>query len=172
MAIIIAASVVLLGLVGVLIKLARHFASPQQIPVTVEWIDQLSIERYQPMLRLLDEEDFRFMRTFSPEMVTKLRIQRCQIFRGYLHDLDDDFKRICSALKVLMVQSKQDRPELASALVKSQFTFAYTMVMVQARLACYRYGIGTVDVRALVKLFDGMRIELRTLVPVELGAGA
>jgi hypothetical protein len=74
--------------------------------------------------------------------------------------------------KVLLVQSTQNRPELASVLVKPQLTFAYGMMMAEARLTCYRYGIGTVDVSALVKLFDGVRIEQRTLAPLELGAGA
>jgi hypothetical protein len=175
MGLIVAAAAVFIGLLVVLFKLARHFASPQQLPVTAEWIDELSADRYRPMLRLLDGEDLQFLRTqpgFTPTMATKLRIQRCQIFGGYLHDLDDDFKRICMALKVLMVQAKQDRPDLASVLVKSQMTFAYGMMTTQARLMCYRYGLGGVNVTGLVKLFDGMCLELRMLVPVELGAGA
>jgi hypothetical protein len=39
------------------------------------------------------------------------------------------------------------------------------------QLVRYRYGARTVDASALMALFDGMRIELRTLVPAELGAG-
>jgi hypothetical protein len=89
-----------------------------------------------------------------------------------LHDLDDDFKRICLALKVLIVQSKQDRPDLASALVWNQMRFACGIMIVQVKLVCYRYGVGTVNVAGLVKLFDGMRIQLRTLVLAKLGAGA
>jgi hypothetical protein len=45
-------------------------------------------------------------------------------------------------------------------------------MMAQIKLVCYQYGVGTVDVSGLVKLFDGMRLELRALVPAELGAGA
>ena len=55
----------------------------QQLPVTAEWIDELSIERYRPMMRLLDSGDIEFLRAqpgFTPKMVTKLRAQRCQIF--------------------------------------------------------------------------------------------
>jgi hypothetical protein len=49
------------------------------------------------------------------------------------------------------------------------------MMMIQVRLVrlvCYQNGFGGVDVSGLVKLFDGMRLELRTLIPAELGAGA
>jgi hypothetical protein len=42
------------------------------------------------------------------------------------------------ALKVLIVQSKQDRPDLASVLLWNQIRFAYGMGVVQARLLCYR----------------------------------
>lgn len=175
MVLIVAASLVLVGLLLVLLRLTRHFASPQQLPVNADWIDDLSTEHYRPMLRLLDGEDLRFLGTqpgFTPKMATKFRIQRCQLFQRYLGTLDDDFKRICTALKLLMVQAQQDRPDLASVLVWNQINFAYGLMMAQFHVTCYRYGIGTVDVTGLVKLFDGMRLELRTLVPAELGAGA
>lgn len=172
---IIAASAVFICFVAVLVKLARHFVSPLRLPVTAEWIDELSIERYRPMLRLLNKKDLHFLRTqpgFTPQMATKFRLQRCEIVRGYLRHLDTDFKRICVALKVLMVQSKHDRPDLASAVMRSQMTFAYSMMMVQFQVVFYRYGLGIVDVTDLLKLFDGMRLELRTLVPAEVTAAA
>jgi hypothetical protein len=170
-----AASVVFVGLVLVLVKLTRHLASLQHLPVTVEWIEDLNIERYSPMLRLLNQEDLHFLRAqpgYTPQRATNFRIQRCQIFREYLRQLDSDFKRTCVALKVLMVQSEHDRPDLASVLMRNQMTFAYGMMTVQLQLVFYRYGIGTVDVTGLVKLFDGLRLELRTLVPAESWSGA
>jgi hypothetical protein len=174
-AVIIVAAILAFFGFGLVLAFCRHFASPQHLPVTVEWIDELSIERYRPMLRLLNQEDLLFLRRqagFTPQMATKFRIQRCQLFQEYLRQLDADFKRICMALKVLVVQSKYDRPDLASVLVQNQMTFAYGMMMVQVQLVFYRYGFGTVDVAGLVKLFDGMRLELRTLVPAETWAGA
>jgi len=171
----IAISVVFIGFVFSLLKLTRPFGSPQPLPVTAEWIEGLSIERYRPMLRLLDGEDFQFLRTqpgFTSQLEAELRIQRYKTFREYLGQLDDDFKRTCRALKVVLVQSKYDRPELASLLVQNQMTFAYGMMMARFQLVCYRYGVGTVDVTCLLKLFDGMRLELRTLVPAESRVGA
>lgn len=175
MAFIIVSLVVFIALLLELLNLTGRFASPQNLPLTTEWIEELSIDRYRPMLRLLNQDDIEFMRSqlgFTPKMATEFRIQRCQIFRGYLHHLDNDFKRICMALKILMVQSEWDRPDLASALVRSQMTFAAGMMVVQFQVVLYRYGIGSVDVADLVKLFDGMRLELRTLVPAGLGAAA
>ena len=174
MGLITAASVAFVGLVFVLVKLTRHVASPH-LPVTVEWIEELSIERYSPMLRLLSQEDLHFLRAqpgYTPQRATKFRIQRCQIFREYLRQLESDFERICVALKVLMVQSEHDRPDLAAVLVRNGMTFAYGMMTVRLQLVLYRYGIGTVDVTGLVKLFDVSRLELRTLLPAESWSGA
>src|SRR5579864_3809496 len=94
-----------LALALALPMLLRKIAvSGGSLPLTAEWIDELSIERYRPMLRLLDGEDLEFLRSqpgFTPKMATKLRIQRCLIFRGYLQCLNADFGRVCAAMKVL-----------------------------------------------------------------------
>jgi hypothetical protein len=143
--------------------------------VTIDWLDALSTERYRPMLRLLDEEDLRFLRKqpgFTSQMAARFRAQRCRILWEYLRSMQVDFGRICTALKIVMAQSQQDRSDLASALVRSQITFTCGMVAIQFRLLLYRWGFGKVEVTSLVKVFDGMRQELRTFVPAEVSVGA
>lgn len=155
--------------------LRKVAVSGSSLPLTAEWIDELSVERYRPMIRLLDREDLDFLRSqpgFTPQMATKLRIQRCQIFRGYLRCLNADFGRVSAALKVLMLQSRNDRPDLAAALVRHQATFLWGMFVVQIQLMLFRWGLCGVDVTSLVKVFDVMRIELRTLVPAAQPMGA
>lgn len=145
------------------------------LPLNAEWIDELSIERYRPMMRLLDGGDLEFLRSqpgFTPRMANKLRVQRCQIFRGYLRCLNGDFQRVCAAIKILMLQSRQDRPDLAGLLVQQQMRFACGMALVYSRLFLYRWGLSGVDVTGLVKNFDLMRLELRSLVPATLTMGA
>jgi len=165
-----------IGLGATLAVILRQVSSQgRKLPLTAEWIDELSIDRYRPMLRLLDECDMQFLRSqpgYDSRMEARLRAQRCQIFRGYLKCLDADFRRTCAALQLLMMQSQYDRPDLASALVRSQMDFACGVVVVRFRLALYRFGLASVDVRGLVKLFDGMRVELRALVPSSVGAMA
>jgi hypothetical protein len=138
------------------------------LPVTSEWINDLSTEQYRPMLRLLDSADIEFLRSqpgYSREMESKLRQQRCQVFRGYLRCLNSDFQRVCMALKVLMAQSEQDRPDLAGILMHQQLLFATGMLSIHGRLLLYRWGICRVDVSGMVRIFDRMRAELCTLVP-------
>jgi hypothetical protein len=161
-----------LALFLLLRKMAFHAGT---LPVTAEWIDELSIERYRPMMRLLDGTDVAFLRTqpgFTPRMAAKLRQERCRIFRGYLRCLDSDFSQVCFATKLVMLQSKHDRPDLAAALIRHQVMFALGMMLVYFRLALYRWGICGVDVASLVNIFDVMRIELRTLVPSAVAMNA
>jgi len=127
------------------------------------------------MMRLLDGSDLKFLKSqpgFTHKMATNLRIQRCQIFRGYLRCLSADFQKVCSAIKILMLQSLQDRPDLAGVLIRNQMMFALSMQAVQIRLFLFRWGICGVDVTSLVKTFDLMRLELRSLVPANMPAGA
>jgi hypothetical protein len=138
------------------------------LPVTAEWIDELSLERYRPMLRLLDAADVDFLRVqpgFTPSMEKQLRRQRCQIFRGYLRSLSLDFRRICAAIKLVMLYSKNDRPDLAGALMHHQLVFGLTFLQVEGALVLYRWGLCDVDVNGLMRVFDLTRVELRSLVP-------
>lgn len=173
---IVVSGIALTALIWAAITLVRRLGSTDsRLPVTAEWIDELSLDRYRPMMRLLHSDDIAFLRSqpgFTPKMESTLRAQRCQIFRGYLHCLDTDFQRICIALKLLLVESSQDRPELSSALIQQQIMFASALLAVNVRLFFYRWGIGSVDVTALVRIFDATRIELRTLVPSAMPACA
>jgi hypothetical protein len=119
--VIIVAAVVCAGLVLVMVRLTRHFAGPPPISVTGGWLDQLSNETTD-LLRLVGEEDGQSLRTHLP----RLKV---------------DFRRICMAVKVLMVQSERDRPDLGRLLMRNQITFTYRMMMVRFQLAwdCFRF---------------------------------
>ena len=161
--------VVLVALILATVAVFRKLGSADRpLPVTAGWIDELSADRYRPMMRLLDVGDIEFLRSqvgFTPKVESKLRAQRCQIFRGYLRCLNMDFKRVCLALKLVLVESEQDRPDLTAVLVHHQIMFASGLLAIYFRLFLYRWGICTVDVTSLVQIFDVMRIELRDLVP-------
>ena len=165
-----------LAMAAAVVTLARKLTcSAASLPLTAEWIDELSIERYRPMVHLLDASDVESLRSqpgFTPGMAANLRIERCRIFRGYLRGLHTDFQRVCAALKLLMLHSSYDRPDLAGVLIQQQMMFECGMVMVGFRLFLYRWGLCGVDVTDLVKSFDAMRLELRRLVPATAAMGA
>jgi hypothetical protein len=138
------------------------------LPPTTAWIDEFSVERYRPMLRLLNDTDLQFLCSHSsvtPKLVAHFRRERCRVLRGYLCSLKTDFTRVVAALKLVMTQATSDRPDLAALLIRSQATFAACMVLAHVQLLLYGFGIGTVSVGALLNVFEGIRLELRTLVP-------
>lgn len=161
--------VIALGLV-----IRRVAFTHSNLPVTAEWIADLSEDRYRPMLRLLDGSDLEFLRLqpgVDRHMAAKLRRERCRIFRGYLQRLQNDFGRATAALKVLMVESREDRPDLAAALLHHQLAFGWGMVSARVRLFFYRWGgVGSVDVSGLVHVFDAVRTELRNALPLGVAA--
>ncbi len=145
------------------------------LPVDTEWIEELSVERYRPMMRLLDQDDILFLRSqpgFTPRLEVALRNERCRLFRGYLSLLEADFRRVSMAIKILMLQSRYDRPDLASTLLRHQAVFALGITLVRIRLALYQLGLGAVDASILVKTFDAMRLELRSLAAPAMVAAA
>ena len=162
-------AVIGLALAVALCVMVRKVAfSHAGLPATAEWIDELSVERYRPMLHLLDSTDLEFLRAqpgFTPRMEVQLRRQRCQMFEAYLRSLSADFRKVCAAVKMVMLCSKDDRPDLAGALVHHQLVFGLGFLQVQLALRLYRWGLCDVDVTSLIKVFDVTRIELRTLVP-------
>ena len=153
----------------------RLIAGPKSLPVSVDWINDLSVARYRPMERLLSEEDYRFLASqpgFDKRMLRRLRSERRKVFRGYLACLSRDFSLVGAALRLMMMYSAQDRPELAGILYKQQAFFALGMLSVQWRLLLHACGVGTVDVRGLVSAMESMRIELRQMIPSEGAAVA
>lgn len=165
--------VVMALFLALFVMVRRVISAGVELPLDPQWIAELSVDRYRPMLRLLDEADLKFLRSqpgFDSGMEAKLRAQRCQIFRGYLRGLETDFRRVCTAVKLLMLQSELDRPDLASVLMQQQASFALGMAVANVRLVLYRWGIASVDVSDLVKRFDAMRVELWNLAPSAMGA--
>jgi hypothetical protein len=148
----------------------RLIAGPKSLPVSVDWIDDLSVARYRPMERLLSEDDYRFLASqpgFDKRMLRRIRSERRRVFRGYLACLSRDFSLVGAALRLMMMYSAQDRPDLAGILYKQQALFAVGMLCVQWRLVLHTCGLGTVDVRGLVGAMESMRLELRQMIPAE-----
>ena len=159
-----------------LVLLLRKIALPRVDLVLYDtWIDELSVERYWPMMSILDTKEYeRFLGQpgFSQKRLRQLRRSRCRIFRTALGMLQTDFQRVCLAIKLLMVESDCDRPDLAAMLLKTQARFALGIAVVHVRLSLYALGLGSVSITALLHCFDGVRLELQELVPAQPGARA
>jgi hypothetical protein len=80
--------------------------------------------------------------------------------------LDRDFTRVCIAIKLLMIHSQVDRPDLFSLLLRKRVWFLMGLLSVEFRLALHACGLGTVDVRNLLGSLDSMHVQMRELVVI------
>jgi hypothetical protein len=117
-----------------------------------------SPERYRPMLRLLDERDFQYLAESGcpKEVVRKAKADRRAIFRRYLRCLVKDYSRLLAGLRMQILMSKTDRPDLLRAIAANRWFFLRSLVRIELSLALHTAGIGKVDVSGLVQAIEGL----------------
>lgn len=161
-----------LAVAGVLMVLVGRFGRARKGGAR-PGLARISAERYRPMARLLDPADEEFLaRCQDSAAVRRFRAERRRIFRRYLRSLERDFGAICAAIRMILAHAEEDRPDLASALMRRETRFALALFNVRCRLLLHAAGIGRVDVRGLVAALDEMRAELGRLVPAPAAAAA
>ena len=152
------------GMACVVVLLYRRLMSPgRHQEVDAGRLSRFSVARYRPMERLFAEEDYVFLarqKGYHPSIARQLRRERRRVFRGYLELLKGDFAQLEAAVKLCMVTSCEDRPDLAKALLKRRLSFTYALAATEWRLALHALGLGTVNIGQLVGSLDGMRIQL------------
>ena len=125
--------------------------------------------RYRPMLRLLSDDDIAFLSSNKP-LLKKVRRQRSEIFRGYLSCLAKDYGRLLAGVRLAMVGSAVDRPELTRLLAKNRILFAVALCRIECRLWLYDAGMGKVDVSGLVEAMELLKAQIGVLTPSPLPA--
>lgn len=130
---------------------------------------EIDVLRFKPMERLLRQEDLRYLAAQGIETrsINRLRAERRAIFRKYLRSLQVDFARITAMVRLAMVESCEPRPELAATLVRARIFFAYTVVLMEARLLLHAIGWSgiTINVQPAIAALSHMRDEWETMVP-------
>ncbi len=160
-----ATAFVLLG-VPALMAVFCQLGGRRRCAVDLEWCRDFSAAKYRPMERLLVEPDDSFLSaqpTLNPVILRRLRAERRRIFRRYLGELSRDFDQLLAAAKMLVVNAAEDRPDLAKALIRRKLAFSYTLAVVRCRLVLNALGIGSVDVRPLVRALGDIRMQLGTI---------
>jgi hypothetical protein len=161
------ASIFCMMFAGLFLLVCRKLVSSPNVPVENDWLQNLSPLRYRPMERLLDVAEYRRLAShpaISRRMLKNIRSRRVHLFREYLRCLSLDYGRICGAVKLLMVQSSQDRADLASLLMRQRLQFNLRLLMAEFRLTLHSLGLCGVDAAQLMAALDSMRLELHSLM--------
>ena len=122
-----------------------------------------SPERYEPMTRLLAQDEWEFVQRRTacrPGVAARWNRERRKIFRLYLNDLARDFYRLHAAARALVAESPQQHSDLVGVLMRQQVTFWRVMAAMECRLLLHAMGIGRVDARALLQAMEAMRLEI------------
>jgi len=151
------------SLTGLLWVLTRMLLRRRNATLDSEESDDFSLDRYQPMGRLMAEEDLAFLKSqpgYRAEMGARWKRERRRIFRVYLAELKADFRRLHAHARKLLAESGADSAALVEVLMKQQFTFLMATTALEFRLALQWIGIGRVDVTPLIELVEAMRVDL------------
>jgi hypothetical protein len=155
---------VIVGIVALFAYLLRElFARKTVSTFDPLWLEEFSIAKYRPMMRLLAEEDYAFLAGqsgFDEKISSNLRAERRRIFRAYLRSLVRDFNRLHYCAKLMATHSTEDRSDVLTMLVKQRVAFSFALAAVECRLIVHTLGFGPVEVRNLISTLDQSRMLL------------
>jgi hypothetical protein len=145
-------------------RVTRHAEAPT---------DGFTPARYEPMTRLLDGADLDFLRkeaACGSDLAARWERSRRRIFRMYLRDLAEDFRRVHAEARALVAESPERYSALVGVLMRQQLTFWRALAAVELRLALNGLGAGPADVRGLVEAIEAIRAEMVRIAAVPASA--
>lgn len=122
----------------------------------------LEMDRYQPLMRLLHNLDADL--PDDPRIRTQVKAQRRDRVRAWLRALTNDYGRMLGQLRLIIVESNTDRPDLIKILARNRVMFAWMMCRIELQLCLDYWGAGDAEVvtREVAALVDGFRaLQLR-----------
>jgi hypothetical protein len=123
---------------------------------------ELSVSKYRPMFRLLEEDDILFLKNqpgYRPGMERRLMAERRRVMRQYLSAMCGDFSRLHSLATDMLLAAPEDQPELARVLFDSKFRFMKCMALAHAGLAMHALGVPPVSIQGLTSAFESLEVE-------------
>ncbi len=160
---VIALSLALLGYI--LLSIARlsrtNGSGPEQLDDPAD--RQSLLDYYRPMLLLLDARELeraRLLTGTSPEDWRRFRRARIQSFRAYLGDMRLDFQRLEFKLRYFMLAASAEEGRLVTELNRLKLQYFRNLLLIEARLALFEAGLGTVDPTPLLEAIEVLESSL------------
>lgn len=139
------------GIITMVLAALAYFAwrikRTPEVNFAPEWVAEFTPARYQPMERLLREEDFRLLEEKAKDRsaALRLRAERRRIFRLYLGQMNRDFTRLQTVGKLMVLYSPQDRSDLMERLITQEVKFRFLWATMHARLVLHALGVGSLS---------------------------
>jgi hypothetical protein len=95
--------------------------------------------------------------------VRELRRERRKVLREYLRSLRCDFNRTCAAIRAAMVESSEDRPDLARAIFKQQVLFKMRLLHAECSMILEALGLTVVDFDGVIAALGLIRLNVTRL---------
>ena len=134
---------------------------------------EFSLDRYEPMTRLMDEGDLLFLKSqpgFRPELAKRFTQERRRIFRLYLQELARDFHRLHRQARAMVASMPADHSALVGMLIRQQVRFWYEMTAIELRLSFNWVGTASLNARGLIDALAMMHTEISRASMAAAGA--
>jgi uncharacterized membrane protein YciS (DUF1049 family) len=135
--------------------------------------DKISLEAYyRPMRSMLDQMELdqaKRLERVQPAQWKQFRAKRIQAFRMYLRDLKVDFRRLEFKLRYMVLAGTAEDADLVVRLNRLKAQFGFRMVTLELRLLAFQFGVGSIEVSALL---DGIQQLEKALEPRRSTAAA
>lgn len=134
--------------------------------------DGFSLARYEPMKRLLAEEDITFLKSkpgVTPALIRRFRAQRRKAFRAYLSELAADFNRLHRQARLIVAAAPEEYADLVGVLMRAQVRFYRALALAEMGLAAHAIGVYWIDLEGLLGPIESLHRALyRPAEPLEL----
>jgi hypothetical protein len=136
---------------------------------------EASLDRYRPMVRLLDSEDLKFLASrpgYRPELGARMRKSRRRIFRMYLAELSADFQFLHAAARRMVAEAPEQHADLVPILMRQQVAFWRSLAAIEVRLALSWAGLAPVDATGLLRIVGELQQALAAATAMPSAASA
>ena len=154
---VVCASVILLLAGFLAFRVLRYRNVPSEKLSLVEF----SLDRYQPMIRLLANDDLDFLAAqpgCNSKILWRLQQDRRRIFRMYLRELAADFQFLHAEARKIAAVSPETHSQVIGSLLRQQMTFWLALAAIELRLLLPR--TGGLDVRELIASVEALRLDV------------
>lgn len=162
-------SLIVVMLLIVAVLLLTRFAPKPEVVVNsygsdASFVDNFSVQKYRPMLRLATQMDRRYLTAAHGETLASCyrKIQR-GLLREYLRDAARDFNRLYAIANAKCVRAAADPGDLSMALFEQQMTFVLLVWGIEARLLIDGVLPFALDMQPLIQSIEGLAQQTRQL---------